>query len=125
MPPEPEREFSADAGDYMDATVQEGKAWFAAQRELIALTLYEKAGQATGALLVGLLVAVPLLAFLLFASVALALWLGGLFGSTAWGFLATGGLYLLVALVVRFLARDAIRDALTLNVINSFHDGQD
>ena len=125
MPPETEREFSADAGDYMDATVQEGKAWFAAQREVIALTLYEKAGQATGALLVGLLVAVPLLAFLLFASVALALWLGGLFGSTAWGCLATGGLYLLVALVVRFLARDAIRDALTLNVINSFHDGQD
>ena len=53
------------------------------------------------------IIGIFLIMFLFFSSVALALYLGELIGSTAAGFMITSGIYLLVALLA-FLARKRI-----------------
>lgn len=114
-----------ELGEFLDSAVKEGKAYFAAQKEYLTLEFYQKMGQAAGSMLGGLLAAVLILMFLMFASLALAFWLGTLFASTALGFLAVGGLYLLAFLIVHFIARDGIRGSFMLSVINSFYNDKD
>ena len=116
---------SADVGDFLEAAVTEGKAYYTAQKEYLTLYSYQKVGKAAGGMFSGLLSAVAFLMFLLFGSVALAIWLGSLMNSLMLGFLAVGGLYLLSFVIVHFLARDAIRGSFMLNVINSFYDDED
>ncbi|MBK9421459.1 MAG: phage holin family protein [Flavobacteriales bacterium] len=114
-----------DIGDFLNSTMAEGKAYFAAQKDYLELQAYEQVGKAAGGMFSGLLSAVTILMFLLFASVALAFWLGTLIGSTALGFLCVGGIYLLTFLIVHFMVRDSIRSSFMLNVINSFYDDKD
>lgn len=115
----------ADIGDFLDTAVHEGKAYFAAQQEYLTLSAHKHIGKAAGSFFSVLLSAVTILMFLIFSSVALALWLGSLMESVALGFLAVGGAYLLAFLVIHYVARDAIRGSFMLNVINSFYDEKD
>ena len=114
-----------DLGQYFDSLAAEAKAYFAKEKEGLTLFIYEKLGKAVGGL-VGLIIsAIAVLFFIIFASIALSLYLGTLVGSSALGFLIVGGLYLLIFVIVHFIARQAIRDTTMLNVINSFYDEND
>ena len=112
-------------GEFLDSAVKEGKAYFEAQKEYLTLEYYEKAGKAAGGMFGGLLSAVLVLMFLLFASLGLAYWLGTVMSNTALGFVSVGGVYLLAFLIVHFVARGSIRNSFMLNVVNSFYDDKD
>ena len=114
-----------ELGEFIDSAVKEGKAYFSAQNDYLTLEYYEKAGKAAGGMFGGLLSAVLILMFLLFASLGLAYWLGTVMANTALGFVVVGGIYLLAFLIVHFIARDSIRNSFMLNVINSFYDDKD
>lgn len=114
-----------DIGEFLDSAVTEGKAYFTAQKNYLTLRTHEQVGKAAGNMFGALLAAVTGLMFLLFASIALAFWLGSLVSSTALGFLMVGGIYLLAFLIVHFIANGPIRRSFTLNVINSFYDEED
>ena len=114
-----------DLGQYFDSLTAEAKAYFATEKAGLTLFVYEKIGKAVGGL-VGLIIsAIAIVFFVIFASVALALYVGTLVGSSALGFLIVGGLYLLIFVIVHFIARQAIRNSTMLNVINSFYDEND
>lgn len=115
----------SDIGEFISTAKAQGKEFLEAEKEYLLLRMYEASGRAVGRLSSNLLGVMFGLLFLLFASVALALWLGTLVGNAALGFLITGGIYLLAFLVVHFFARKAIRGAIMLNVINSFYEDED
>lgn len=115
----------ADIGDFLDAVVDEGKAYYAAQKDYLTLSAHQQVGKAAGSFYGVLLSGVSILMFLLFVSLALAFWLGSLLDSVMLGFLCVGGIYLLIFLILHFIARDSIRNSFMLNVINSFYDEKD
>lgn len=125
--PEPDLSATDFEGmdDFLDSALKDAHGYFDAQKEYLALDIQEKAGRAAGSLFTVVVASISALLFILFASVALAWWLGELWGRMGLGFIAVGGLYLLVFVVVHFVAREAIRDRLTLGVINSFRDEKD
>lgn len=114
-----------DLGQYFDSLAAEAKIYFATEKEGLTLFVYEKLGKAAGGLIGLVISAIAILFFVIFASVALALYFGTLVGSSALGFLLVGGIYLLIFVIVHFIARQSIRDSTTLNVINSFYDEND
>ena len=114
-----------DLGQYFDSLAAEAKTYFATEKEGLTLFVYEKLGKAVGGLIGLVISAISILFFVIFASVALSLYIGTLIESTALGFLIVGGLYLLIFIIVHFIARQAIRDSTMLNVINSFYDEND
>ena len=74
------------------------------------LWLFKIAMKSTTMLLKVLFMAVFFMFFLLFASLALALYLSGIFESYALGFLSVGGMYILLLLVV-YLAKDNLLES--------------
>lgn len=114
-----------DIGEFMDSAVAEGKAYFTAQKNYLKLRTQEQVGKAAGNMFSGLLAAVTGLMFLVFLSIALALWIGSSLANMALGFLVVGGIYLVAFLIFRFVTNGPIRRAFTLNVINSFYDEED
>ena len=74
------------------------------------LWLFKVAMKSTTMLLKVLFMAVFFMFFLLFASLALALYLSGIFESYALGFLSVGGMYILLMLVV-YLAKDNLLES--------------
>lgn len=120
--PDQELGEGADIGDFLDTVVDEGKAYYAAQKKYLTLSAHQQIGKAAGGFFSVLLSSVSVLMFLVFISLALALWLGSLMQSLALGFLTVAGIYLLAFLIIHFVARKAIRGSFMLNVINSFYD---
>lgn len=114
-----------DIGEFLDSAVAEGKAYFTAEKKYLKLRMQEQVGKAAGNMFSGLLAAVTGLMFLVFVSVALAIWIGSSLANTALGFLVVGGIYLFAFLIFRFVTNGPIRRAFTLNVINSFYDEED
>lgn len=112
-------------GDYLDSLLEATENYVEAEKKSVELLAYEKIGKAVGELVGLVLAAVAVLFLLFFASVALALHLGTLLNSAALGFLLVGGIYLLLFIIVHFVARRTLRDATMLGVINSFRDEQD
>jgi hypothetical protein len=55
-------------------------------------------------------------------AVALSIYLGGLLGSMAWGFLCGAGCFLLGWLAFHVVWRGWLRDRITLTVINALHE---
>ena len=74
------------------------------------LWLFKVAMKSTTMLLKVLLMAVFFMFFLLFASLALAIYLSGIFESYTLGFLSVGGIYILLLLVV-YLAKDNLLES--------------
>ncbi len=125
QPPSSDPAEHEDLGQYFDSLAAEAKTYFAKEKEGLTLFIYEKIGKAVGGL-VGLIIsAMAVLFFIIFASIALSLYIGTLVKSSALGFLIVGGLYLLIFVIVHFIARQAIRESTMLNVINSFYDEND
>lgn len=116
--PAPEGEEDPSAERFFSTAGAEAKAWWDAQKRYITLRAFEKLGHAAGALLVVVLVAVAASMFLVFASLALAVWLGALMNNLALGFLAVGGIYLVFFLVMQFAMGRWLRQLITLKIIN-------
>lgn len=124
-PPPSDPHDHTDLELYLDSAIREAKAFVAAEKKAVLLLAYEKIGKAVGSILVGVIAGLAVILFLLFASAALALYLGELLDSPALGFLLVGALYLLIFVLVHFLLRRGLRDSTMLNVINSFYDEND
>ncbi len=111
--------------DFFRHVADEGKGWWKAEKRLLLLQGSLKLGKAIGFLLSMLITAIALALVLVFASVALAIWLGHLLGSLALGFLCTAGIYLVLYLVFHFFLRAALANSLALNIINALYHGDD
>lgn len=115
----------ADLGDLLSSALEDGKEFGTAQAEYFKLHASEQVGKAAGSLAGVVITAAASVLVVLFASVAGALWLGGLMHSMALGFLAMAGVYLLVLVVFLLFAGKALKRSITLNVINSLYHGQE
>lgn len=114
-----------DFSEFMDSMASDAKQYWEAQKDYYALVASEKAARAGGGLMSAVVMALLLGSVLVFCNLALALWLGGLLGNMALGFLITGGFYLVLLVVFLLLWRGGLRDRFTLNIINTLHDGKD
>jgi hypothetical protein len=110
-----------ELGLLVEALVEDAKAWFEAQRDLTTLSASEKGGRVVSILLMVLVVAVLLGGVLVLLSVAMAIWLGGLLGGLALGFLVTGGIHLLLAGLFYLVWKAVLRDRIVLAIINAAH----
>ncbi len=108
-----------ELGLLVDALLEDAKGYFEAQRDLVGLQASEKAGRAVAMVVLSLVVAVLLGGVLVMLSVALALWLGDLLGDLALGFLATGGIHLLLTGLFYLLWRTALREKIILAIIHA------
>jgi hypothetical protein len=105
----------------LQAMVEDAKAYFDTQRDLVTLNASEKGGRMIAVMLLVLVVSVLLGGVLVMLSVALAIWLGGLLGNLAHGFLAVGGIHLLLAGLFVVLWKSVLREKLIISFINAVH----
>lgn len=89
-----------DAKEKVETTYQHLIDYAEARWNLIALDISDKTANIVTSIIVGIVLAVLGLFFLVFASVALALWLSDLTDSGALGFLIVAVLYGLIGAVV-------------------------
>lgn len=115
-------EDNPDMGLFMDAVVEDGKGWVEAQKSYATLAGSEKLGKLSGTLLVAVVSTLFVAAILVMCSIALALWLGGVMGNLALGFLSVAGIYLLLTLVFYLIWRHMLRDRITLSIINAAYE---
>lgn len=114
-----------DFGDLVNSAAEEAKAYLDAEKRYVVLSVQQAIAKAVGSLISHVLSAVAVVLCLLFASIALAFWLGTMFNSTAAGFLITAGIYLVAFLILHYTARTAIGSSVMLNILNSFYDEED
>ena len=110
-----------DLGLFVEAVVGDAKAYFETQKELTTLAVSEKAGRAVAIVVVGLVLFFAFSAAFLMGSVALALWLGKLLGTSTLGFLAVAVLYVLLGIVFYLFWRSFLKDKITLAIIRAIH----
>lgn len=110
-----------ELGLLVEALLDDAKAYFEAQRDLSALNISEKGGRFVALMFLVLVVAVLLGGVLVMLSVALAIWIGGLLDNLVHGFLATGGIHLVLAAVFFLLWRSILRDKIIVAIINAAH----
>lgn len=80
---------------------QKAKEYVDTELELLKLKAMAKGGRIVGALVLDATKVILTLIIVFFFSLALGFFLGELFGSYALGFLATGGIFLIILLVIR------------------------
>lgn len=80
---------------------QKAKEYVDTQLQILKLKAISKSSRIVGAIVLDATKVVLLLIILFFWSLALGFWLGELMGSYALGFLATGGIFLVILLIVR------------------------
>lgn len=110
-----------ELGLLIEALVEDAKGYFEAQRDLIGFNSAEKGGRIVAIMLLVLVVAVLLGGVLVMLSVAMALWLSEVIGSLPLGFLAMGGVHLLLAGLFYLLWRTVLRERIILAIINAVH----
>lgn len=110
-----------ELGMLIEALVEDAKGYFEAQRDLIGFNSAEKGGRIVAILLMVLVVAVLLGGVLVMLSIAMALWLSEVIGSLPLGFLAMGGVHLLLAGLFYLLWRTVLRERIILAIINAVH----
>lgn len=86
------KDLTGDIKDYLNLRIQ-----------VIRLNITEKISMVLSGFISGGLIAIFYLLFCLFASAALAFWLGSVFESYAIGFICVGGFYLLIAIVIQVI----------------------
>ena len=116
-------EDGPDVGLYMQAVTDDAKAWFEAQKAVTVLEVSEKVGKLSSMFLLVVVLGLVTTTALDLWVTALAIWLGDLLGNMALGFLAAGGLFLLLGALFYLVWRSVLRDKVTLVVINAMHDG--
>ncbi len=115
-------EENPDLGLFMDAVVEDGKGWLEAQKQYATLAGSEKLGKLSGTLLVAVVSALFIAAVLVMCSIALAIWLGRVIGDLALGFLAVGGIYLVLTITFYLIWRHMLRDRITLSIVNAAYE---
>lgn len=118
------RTETRDAGEFLADALADGKEYLNAQKEYLSLYGQMQAGNMAGSLVPGVVSALLIVLFLLFACVGAAFALGAWLGSYALGFLAVGGVFL-VAFLLLLGFRKKLREAIALRVINSFADDEE
>lgn len=113
-----------EPGLLIEALVEDAKGYFEAQRDLIGFNSAEKGGRILAIILLALVVAVLVGGVLVMLSVAMALWLSDMIGSLPLGFLAMGGVHLLLAGLFYLLWRTVLRERIILAIINAVHAEQ-
>ena len=103
-------------------TVEYAKQYVDQQKQLVKLEVAEKSAQMISSAVTGVVMSVVGLMVLLFASLALAFFLGDLFDSIALGFLAVTVLYVIMALVVNAMKRSLVTNPVLSAVITKFFD---
>lgn len=116
-----EGEDGPDVGLYLKDLTDEAKAWFEAQKNVSKLEASEQIGNLAGMLLASAILGLIVATVLILWFIALGLWFGQLLGNTALGFLAAGGLFLIVGGIFYLVWRMVLRDKVTLAVINAIH----
>ncbi len=90
--------------------------------ELAKLKALDTASVAIGALVPRLLILLLLVLFVFCANIALALWLGALTGQAYYGFLIVAGVYVMLAIIIRYTWQERlgkkIADAIISNLLN-------
>lgn len=82
-------------------TFQKTKEYVDTQVELLKLKAIAKASRIVGAVVLDATKLILVFAIIFFWSLALGFWLGELMGSNSLGFLATGGIFLVLVLIIR------------------------
>jgi uncharacterized membrane protein YqjE len=118
--PAPE-EHEPDIGNFLDAVSADAVAYVEARRQLFALNASEKAGRFAGKFLLAVVVFLITIAVFVMAGLALALYMGRWLDDNALGFLATAGIFVVLALLFYLVWRLVLRDRITLSVINAVH----
>ena len=103
-------------------TVEYAKQYVDQQKQLVKLEVAEKSAQMISSAVTGVVMAVVGLMVLLFASLALAFFLGDLFDSIALGFLVVTVIYAIIALVVNAAKRSLVTNPVLSAVITKFFD---
>jgi hypothetical protein len=80
---------------------QKTKEYLDTQLEILKLKAISKSSRIIGAIVLDVSKLVLLLTIIFFWSLALGFWLGELMGSYSLGFLATGGIFLIILLIVK------------------------
>lgn len=80
---------------------QKTKEYVDTQLEILKLKAISKSSRIIGAIVLDVSKLMLALAIIFFWSLALGFWLGELLGSYSLGFLATGGIFLIILLIVR------------------------
>ena len=80
---------------------QKAKEYVDTQIEILKLKAIAKSSRIVGAIVLDISKVMIVLAIIFFWSLALGFWLGEIFGSYSLGFLATGGIFLIILLIVR------------------------
>lgn len=106
-------------------TVEYAKQYVDQQKQLVKLDVAEKSAQIISSAVTGVVMGVVGLMVLLFASLALAFFLGDVFDSIALGFLVVTLIYAIVALVVNAMKRKLVTNPVLSAVITKFFDDGD
>lgn len=114
-----------DVAEFFLSMSTDAQGWWDAQKRLFTLRAYEKAGHAAGLLLQVLLTSVAVVMIVIFASLALAVWLGNLMNGLAWGLLTVAGMYIVLLLLAHFVIGPKARRLITLRLINSLYDDEE
>jgi hypothetical protein len=118
----PEDRTPPDLGVFLDHVTEDAKGWLEAQKEYTLLIVSERFGRMSASLAVVLLMALLVAGALLMSSIALGLYLGEQWNSMPLGFLCVAGLYLVLAVLFFLFGRRAVKDMITLNIINASRD---
>ncbi|MBL7964149.1 MAG: hypothetical protein JNM31_09945 [Flavobacteriales bacterium] len=112
-----------DMGAFAEQVAKDAKAYLDARLATAKLVTGEKLGRVLARLLLVIVLFLLLSGMLLIGSMALAIWLGGVFGNEALGYAAVAGFYLLLTIGFYLLWRGALRERIMLAVINLIHGG--
>lgn len=89
----------------LSGSFKKAKEYVDTQLELLKLRAISRVSRMLGALIVDVAKVVLLLIIVFFLALALGFYLGEVLGSNALGFLTTGGIFLLILLIVRAFER--------------------
>jgi hypothetical protein len=87
--------------------------------ELAKLHMVDKAADMLSSLVSIIVISIVAGTFLMLANIGLAFWLGEFLGSTAYGFFAVSGFYLLVMLIVMIFKNQIIKMPISDSLITS------
>ncbi len=103
------KDLTEDIKDYLNLRMQ-----------IMRLNVTEKISVALAGAITGTIVIVLYLLVLLCITIAFALWLGTFFNNMIIGFLCVGGIYLIIAVLIRRISQRSFKSKLTDKFIADF-----
>lgn len=90
--------------------------------DLIKLKLINKSSSITSALLAYIIIAVFVFMFFMLLSIGVAIWIGKIIGETYYGFFITGGIFLLLIIVLYTLRNRWLKIPIANSLLQSLHN---